>query len=209
MSSGRTFGLIPAAGHSTRMGRSKLALPLGNQQVLQRVIAMLRQAGIEDVLVVVGPAGEELEPLAKSAGAQVLRLPVDTPDMRATIEQGLRWLQEHFQPDKDDNWLLLPADHPTLDADVVRTLLQARIVSPAATIFVPTFAGRRGHPALIAWSHVPGIHALPSGLGLNQYLREQTLQTQEVPVGSSDILCDLDTPEDYQRLLRTWEGKKH
>ena len=38
------FALIPAAGKSTRMGRPKLALPLGEKTVLEHVIAALRQA---------------------------------------------------------------------------------------------------------------------------------------------------------------------
>jgi CTP:molybdopterin cytidylyltransferase MocA len=54
---------------------------------------------------------------------------------------------------------------------------------------------------------VPALRQLPPGLGLNHYLREQTDETCLVPVTSADVLCDLDTPEDYARLLaREWRG---
>jgi molybdenum cofactor cytidylyltransferase len=201
----RTFALIPAAGLSRRMGCSKLSLLLGKKRVLERVIDAVRQATVHDVLVVLAPEGEELEALACSAGAHVLRLQEPTPDMRATVAHGLHWLEERFHPDDEDGWLLLPADHPTLQSEVIQTLLRARDDFPEKSIFIPTFQGRRGHPALIGWRHVPAILGMPAGWGLNLYVREQTAQVKEVPVELGEVLDDLDTPEDYHRLLRRWE----
>src|SRR5712692_10383123 len=120
-----TFAVIPAAGKSTRMGRPKLALSLGNRTIIEHVITALRRAGIKHILVVVGPHVPELVSLAERAGAHVHVLPHETPDMRATVEAGLRWLEDRFYPGDEDNWLLVPADHPTLDAAVVPQLLQA------------------------------------------------------------------------------------
>jgi molybdenum cofactor cytidylyltransferase len=197
-----TFAVIPAAGKSVRMGRPKLALPLGERTVLERVVAALREAGVEHVLVVVGPHVPQLVSPAERAGAYVLQLARETPDMRATVEAGLRWLEERFRPRPDDGWLLVPADHPTLDPFLVRTLLWERAGAPDKSIVVPTHGGRRGHPTLIDWKHVAGMRALPAGQGFNVYLRQCAAETLEVPVDSADVLCDLDTPEDYERLWR-------
>jgi molybdenum cofactor cytidylyltransferase len=194
------FALIPAAGKSERMGRPKLSLPFGDSTVLQTVVETVRRAGIEHALVVVGPHVPELVPLAQAAGAHVSLLEQPTPDMRATIESGLRWLEEHLHPQLDDAWLLVPADHPTLDGIVVQLLAKARQDHSGCSIFVPTFQGKRGHPALIGWTHTPGIRALPARKGLNHYLRQIESETLELPVHSAKVLCDLDTPEDYARL---------
>jgi molybdenum cofactor cytidylyltransferase len=188
------------------MGRSKLALPLGERSVLEWVVGALRQAGIEHVLVVVGPHVPELGPLAQAAGAESLMLVEATADMRATVKAGLRWLEDRFHPEPDDKWLLTPADHPALDAAVVRQLLEAGAANPDASIVIPTCQGRRGHPTLIAWRHVAGVRSLPAGEGLNAYLRQHMAETLELPVVSAGIFCDLDTPEDYQRLRGTWRG---
>jgi molybdenum cofactor cytidylyltransferase len=203
MSAERTFAVIPAAGKSTRMGKPKLALPLGGRSVLERVVEAVRGGGVEETVVVLGPHVRELAPLAEAAGAHTLLLSEETPDMRTTVEHGLRWLEQRFQPTSEDRWLLLPADHPTLDADLVRLLLAA----PAAgrSLVIPTFAGRRGHPAVIGWGHVAGIRALQPGEGLNRYFRQHEADTLEMPVSAADVLCDLDTPEDYERLRRRWE----
>ena len=198
------FALIPAGGQSQRMGRPKLALPLGDRTVLEHVVAALREAAIDHILVVVGPHVPELRPLAERAGAEVLLLTETTADMRATVEQGLHWLENHWRPQERDGWLLGPADHPTLRADVVRQLLRALEANPDATIVIPTFQGRRGHPVLFTWSQVAAIRSLPQGQGLNAHVRQQAAAILEVAVDSADILWDLDTPADYERLRSSW-----
>ncbi len=194
------YAVIPAAGKSTRMGGPKLALPIGDCTVLEHVIATLRQAGVEHILVVVAPHASDLVPRAEAAGAQVLLLAEATPDMRATVEKGLCWLEERFHPHSDDSWLLVPADHPALSGIIVKQLIAARAASPHHSIVIPTFEGKRGHPALIDWKHYSAIKRHPPRLGLNGYLREQEDEAQLLPVESEGVLWDLDTPEDYARL---------
>ena len=46
----------------------------------------------------------------------------------------------------------------------------------------------------------------PRGEGINTYLRGQRAATLELPVTSAHVLQDLDTPEDYRRLLAEWEA---
>jgi molybdenum cofactor cytidylyltransferase len=200
------FAVVPAAGKSVRMGRPKLALPLGDRTVLECVVSALRQAGVDHVLVVVGPHVPQLAPLAESAGAHVLQLTEETPEMRATVEEGLRWLEERFRPRPDDGWLLVPADHPTVDPSFVQLLVAERAAHPGKSIVVPTHGGRRGHPTLIDWKHVAAIRAQARGAGLNVYFRQQSAETLEVPAASPDVLFDLDTPEDYERLRRAREA---
>ncbi len=196
----RVFALIPAAGQSRRMGRPKLALPLGDRTVLERVVSAVRAGGVNDVLVVVGPATAFLRSLAEQAGASVHVLPAETPDMRATVEAGLTWLEEHHHPQPDDAWLLLPADHPTLQHDVVLALATAAAANPAKSIFLPIHAGKRGHPALLRWRHAAALRSLPQGQGLNAHIRAHASETLVVPWPSAEVLCDLDTPEDYERV---------
>jgi molybdenum cofactor cytidylyltransferase len=197
-----TMALIPAAGKSTRMGRPKLSLPLGNKTVLEIVINAFQQAGVERILVVVGPDDGELTRLATVAGAHVYSLDHETPDMRATVAEGLRWLEERYHPVESETWFLSPADHPTLDAETIRQVMRTGQENPDSSIIIPTWQGKRGHPALISWRNVAAIRAIPAGLGLNTYFREHTAESVEAPVGNEEILRDLDTPADYQRLVR-------
>ncbi len=210
--------LLPAGGQSRRMGRPKLLLPLpspqpsplggegrvrgGSETVLERVIRTIRQAGIERILVVANGQVPELANVVRSAGAAVHMLSDETADMRATVEIGVIWIEQTWSPAPKDSWLLVPADHAALDPAVIQQLLLAEKKHPEKSVFVPANQDRRGHPTLIRWSEVPAIRSLPDGVGLNQYFRMVAEKVCEVPVSSSGILRDLDTPEDYAQLLR-------
>ena len=198
------YALLPAAGKSVRMGQPKLGLRLGDRTVLETVVASLRAADTGPILVVLGPHLAELASLAGRAGAEVLLLPAQTPDMRATVEQGLRWLEERFHPRPGDHWLLVPADHPTLDPQVIGQLSAALTEQPGHSIAIPSHAGKRGHPALIGWNHVAGLRNRPAEQGIDAYLRTHRVETVEVPMASRSVLLDLDTPEDYDGLLARW-----
>lgn len=198
------LALIPAAGNSTRMGRPKLALPLGDRTVLEHVVSALRRAGVDSVVVVVGPHVPELGSLAEGAGAAVCPLDRATPDMRATVEEGLSWVEERFHPAPGDGWLLVPADHPALEPAAVRAMIAAWEDRQGCSVIIPTYEGKRGHPALIDWKHVAALRGLPAGQGINTYLRHCAAETLELPVASAAVLCDLDVPADYERLSREW-----
>lgn len=196
-----TVALVPAAGLSMRMGQQKLTLPIFGRPLLDWVLGALRAGGIDTVLVVTGPHGLDVAALAHRGGADALVLPESTSGMRETVERGLDWLEERFRPSSEDRWLLVPGDLPLMRGAVVRQVVEVAETDCAASIFIPTFHGRRGHPALFRWQHVAGIRAFQGGLGLNAYLREHLAATREVPVTTAEILFDVDTPEDYQRAL--------
>src|SRR5947209_6358138 len=194
------FAVIPAAGRSRRMGRCKLALPLAGSTVLERVIGALRDGGVDKLVVVVGPRSAKLAQIAGRSGATALTLEQETPGMRETVGQGLDWMEKHWQPAPGDHWFLVPGDVPAFNAGAIRRLVQACSSSPAYSIFTPTFAGRRGHPALLRWSNVEAIRKLPAGLGLDVFMRERLPQSMSVPVDDEGILHDIDTPDDYAAM---------
>jgi molybdenum cofactor cytidylyltransferase len=195
-----TFAVIPACGHSLRMGRPKLSLPLGARTVIERVVQALQAGGIDPMVVVVGPHVPELVALAIQAGADVLALPGTTADMRATVAAGLDYLEERYHPTLADWWFLAPADHPVISPILLGELRTAADLQ-THTIIIPTHQGQRGHPTLISWSLAAAVRAIPPGRGINTLLREHLGETLEVEVADPGILANLDTPEDYARLV--------
>lgn len=191
-----TFAIVPAAGHSTRMGCSKLLLPLGDRTLLEHVIATLWSGGVGHVLVVTSSHVPELSERVVAAGAEVVVLTEPTADMRSTVERGLDWLESRFNPSPLNRWLLTPGDHPAIDVTVVQQLLAE---SSKDAIVIPTCAGRRGHPTRFTWSHVAAIRALPRGDGINAFLRDYP-NVVELPVADPGILVDVDTPADYAKV---------
>jgi molybdenum cofactor cytidylyltransferase len=202
------LAVVPAAGKSTRMGRPKLILPFGGKTILGQTLEALRHSVVEHTVVVTGPDSAQLAPIVRAAGAEVLALAAETPDMRATLEKGLEFLQSKYRPAAHDWLVVTPADHPLIGSDTVSHLVVAISRSSNRTIAVPTFRGKRGHPLLLVWRHVEEIRGLPEGVGLDAYLRQHDESVLEVPVASAGIGCDVDTPEEYAAILRASEASQ-
>lgn len=205
--SGRLFAVIPAAGHSRRMGRPKLLLPLGGQTVLQRLLAVLVHSAIVERFVVVRPNDHPLIEAVHAAGATTVVPATEPPEMRVSIEHALRAIEERHHPDADDGWILIPADHPTLDAVITHQLI-TRWQRDRPAIFIPTHAGRRGHPTFFRWDLVDKVFELPSDAGLNRLVKERARDVVEVEVDDASILIDLDTPVDYAALCQRFESTR-
>jgi molybdenum cofactor cytidylyltransferase len=198
------FAVLPAGGKSSRMGRPKLALPLGEQTVLEHVLAALRQAEVEHILVVIAPHVAELASLAESAGVSVCSLASPSSGMRGAVEYGLRWLEERFQPRPEEPWLLVPGDYPALDASVVLQLESAYAAQPQFSIVLPTYKGHRGQPTLFAWKQIAALRAHPAELRLNTFVRQLASETLEVPVDCASVLWEMDAPEAHEWLRQNW-----
>jgi molybdenum cofactor cytidylyltransferase len=195
----RLFAVIPAAGHSRRMGQPKLLLPLGGQTVIARLLAALAHSEIVAIAVVVRRDDVTLADEVARHGGWVVTPDVDPPDMRASVECGLRAIGDRFRPTAEDGWLMLPADHPVLDRDVLSALI-GRWRTERPRFLRPLHDGRRGHPLIARWDTVPLIAALPSDQGLNRLLRDHAAEVVAMPVDSPGVLTDLDSPADYERL---------
>lgn len=205
MSAGLLHAIIPAAGESRRMGRPKLLLPLAGRTVLGRLLDALPPSIVSTRVVVVRPGDEPLTREAEACGAVVVRPPEPPPDMRCSVEWGLRYLRDRFHPTADDAWLLIPADHPLLEASVVEAVAE-RWRNGGGSIIIPTHHGRRGHPTLFSWPMAEEVFALPPDAGLNQLVRSHAGSVIEQPVDTSTLVTDLDTPEDYAAAIRKLAG---
>ncbi len=181
------------------MGRHKLLLPLQGRTIIDRLLSTLVSTEITDRVIVVRGDDEPLRDAAQSAGATVVQPTIDPPDMRDSVEFGLRRIEERYAPGPRDGWILLPADHPMLDPSVLRALI-AEWRRRDCEILVPTYRGKRGHPTFFRWALVPAVRALPADAGLNRLLRERAVD--EVEIDNRAIITDLDTREDYEALLK-------
>jgi molybdenum cofactor cytidylyltransferase len=187
------------------MGQPKLTMTLAGRPVIEHLLAALDQRGIDAIVVVFRKSDDALSvaiencPKPQHAELIAIQPEADPPDMRTSVEIGLAAIDERFSPGDDSAWLLIPADHPVLDGDVVRDLLRARS-QVDGDVLVPTHAGERGHPTVFRWPLAERVSQIPADCGLNWLVRHESVSVDEVEVATDSVLLDLDTPEDFQKL---------
>jgi len=193
------FAVIPAAGLSRRMGRPKLTLPIAGRSVISRLLEVLDQPAVTDCVVVMRKDDDALFEEVRRSSATIIRPDVDPPDMRASVEHALNHIRSCHAPAEDDGWMLIPADHPVLNRELLGRLI-VRWDETAAGIVVPVYEQRRGHPTFFRWRFADAATGIPRDRGLNVLLAQFADDVVEVPVDNSAVLTDLDTPADLQRL---------
>lgn len=198
-------GIVLCGGRSSRMGRPKAWLPVGNELMLQRVVRVVCEA-VGPVVVVAAP-GQDVPPLP--AGVRVVRDDVEGRGPLGGLAAGLAALAGECE------WAYLSAcDVPLLRAGFVMKVLVSR---EAASACVPLIAGRL-HPLAAAY-HRDVLPVVLAQIAANDL--RMTRLTELVPTrllteaDFADVdpklesLWNVNTPEEYEELSRTMKAKTH
>ncbi len=189
------LAIIPAAGRSSRLGRSKALVSFRGSVVLEVIAGLLRRGGAER-LVAVAAAGDET--LVDRCGKWGLDVAVNhhpQTGMLGSIQIGIR----HATPRDSDLVIICPVDFPAVHSATIRALYAAVDERAAPTTAVPVCDERRGHPLALSGALVPEIQTLDPKVGLRELLDRHP--PIEVPVDDRGIHSDLDDWTDYARLL--------
>lgn len=187
------YAIVPAAGRSRRMGTQKLLLPFAGSTVIGHVVNTLLSSPVRGVVVVTSPDGEAVAVAAKNAGAIVVVNDDPAAEMLTSVRCGIRAL-----PGDCTAALVALGDQPT-----VRPQLIADMIAAGASIVVPTFGGRRGHPLLIGSRWFDDVLTRYDGVGLRGLLADHAHQVLELPVADERVLQDMDDPAAYRRAVES------
>ncbi len=195
--------IVLAAGQSRRMGQPKMILPWGETTVIGQVVITLHEAGLAPILAVTGGARQQVESALHTLPAK----PVFNPDyeqdhMAASLKIGLKNL-----PRETEAVMVALGDQPQIERRVVDALLSA-YRKQHASLVVPSYRMRRGHPWIIAHSLWRQVLDLTAGQTLRDFMNACTSQIHYVRTNTDSILRDLDTPEQYlHEQSRIEEGR--
>src|SRR5262245_20217078 len=142
--------IVLAAGESSRFGQPKQLLLLG------RVLANVRAAGLDDVIVVLGAHAEEVRRQVRFEDERIVVNPDFAAGMSTSIQAGLRALREGTEA-----VMIVLGDQPYVAPATMR-LLRDRFRPPT---LVPTCNGRRGYPVVIGAALFPELMALRGDTG--------------------------------------------
>ena len=181
-------------------GRPKALLPTGHgdETFLDRIVAALREGGVDDVVVVAGYHQEAIGRAADLMAAPVRVLHNPAPD-RGQLSTLLVALNAIDQPGVQAMLVTL-VDLPLVSSATVQAVLEG-YRRTGAPIVRPTHDGRHGHPVLFDRSLFDELRCADPKQGAKPVVRAHAAAGLEIEIADEGAFVDVDTPEDYERLF--------
>jgi CTP:molybdopterin cytidylyltransferase MocA len=183
--------IILSGGKSERMGSPKALLEYRGQTFLARILAAIATAGIDCRIVVAGHHHAQI--VQTFPDVSVVFNPEYERGMSTSVQAGVRALPRHL-----DGAAIFLVDHPLIDAATIDALANRLL---PGHIIAPVHEGRRGHPVVFAADLFGEILDLAPDQGLNTVVRRKRDRVVEVFVENAGILRDIDTPEQFSKLI--------
>ncbi|MFR9776309.1 NTP transferase domain-containing protein [Micromonospora sp. MS34] len=186
-----TAGLVLAAGAGRRYGMPKALVRRSGQLLVERSVAVLRQARCSPIVVVLGAAAGEIRARADLDGVIAVDNSLWETGMGSSLRAGLAALAD---TDATATVVLL-VDMPGVTAAAVR-----RVAADAgrANLVVAGYGQKRaGHPVLLGRDHWAGVGLLAVGdVGARAYLQANRAAVRVVPCADVADDRDLDVVPD-------------
>jgi molybdenum cofactor cytidylyltransferase len=187
--------IILAAGESRRMGRQKLLLPYGGTTVIEHIVGQVVESDAAQTIVVTGHDARAVE-------AAMLGKPVTCVEnldykegMLTSIRAGLK-----AAPPDADGFMVVLGDQPSIGVSLVNQLI-AGFYDVEKGIIVPLYDNDTGHPIIISMAYREEVMTKFDDTGLRGLIYGHPEYVHRLPVDMPGVLCDMDTPEDYEREL--------
>lgn len=188
--------IVLAAGLSTRMGEPKALLEWGGEPLLAYQVRQLKEAGVDEVVVVLGHRSDDVHRKVGKLPCRVMFNARYQFGRAGSLRIGAKAVTRDAE-----SIVVTSVDQPR-PAAFIKQLIAAH--TPAAAATRPTFGGKHGHPVIVAGRlRTEMMEASDETEGLAGVLRSHASELVEF---ASDSLCtlDLNTPDDYRAALRTF-----
>ena len=193
--------LVLAAGDSTRMGEPNALLPdPEGRPFVARIVRTFAAAAVSDVIVVTGALHDKIVAAVAVDHPPVLPRFVHNPDpSRGQLSSLWAGLDAADRPGVEAVLMTL-VDVPMVSASTVTAVVDAwrRTHAP---IVRPAIGDRHGHPVLFDRTVFDELRRAPLDEGAKIVVHRHAQRLVNVEVSDAGCLVDVDTREDYARLL--------
>ena len=197
-----TIAIILAAGESTRMGSPKALLhdPDGRPFVA-RLVRAFAGAGITDIVVITGSHHDAVVTAVVADNPPAHPAFVRNPNpSRGQLSSLWVGLDAAARPEVE-SILVMPVDMPMVRASTIECVLEAW-QNTGAPVVRPVVGPRHGHPVLFDRSVFDELRRSPLDQGAKAVVHAHAARVVNVSVADEGCLVDLDTPADYDALMR-------
>jgi molybdenum cofactor cytidylyltransferase len=193
-----TAGIILAAGMSTRFGRLKQLLRIGDSFILSMVMDAALRSDLDKVVLVLGHRADEIMAaiIDRPADPRLTMVinPLFREGMSTSLKRGLMEIKGEFP-----SIMVLMGDQPLLNHEVINQMLEAFRGSDK-DICVPVFGGKRGLPVCLAGRFYNDIMKVTGDMGARDIIRRNPSDVLEKEISDPASLMDVDEEPDMERI---------
>ena len=189
----RVAGVILAAGGSSRLGRPKQLLDWHGVPFVRQVARTALEAGLSPVVVVTGADADQVAAPLQDLPVSVVNNPDWAAGQGSSVATGVRAL-----PPETGAAIFLLVDQPQVQPELINSLVAIHRRTLAAVV-APQADGQRANPVLFDRVTFDDLLALKGDVGGRSIFSRY--QVEWLPWHDSRLLLDVDTLEDYRRLL--------
>lgn len=193
----RVDAIILASGLSRRMGCNKLLLPLGNSTVLGQFLSRFPYALFQKVVFVYGD--QQVAAIARQYPVVLCNNSNPELGKSHSIHLGLSASKA------DDGMMFVVADQPLLTSATIRKLIEMFRDEKAKKIVVPKVGDKPANPVIFPATCRSEFAELRGDSGGRQLIVRQPDRVCHVPFASEEEFYDVDTPENYQKVVAKWQ----
>jgi len=196
MTGGKTGIIILAAGSSSRLGQPKQLLSYQHKSLLDNTIEEAKKATDGLVLVILGGNRVQIEENIDHSGIRIVGNPDWEEGISSSIRLGLAIAGE--ENEDLDRVILTVCDQPFITAEIFRGLI-SKEASSGKGIVASSYGGTLGTPVLFDKRYFSELSLLKGTEGAKKVITKFKDIVAAVAFEKGEI--DIDTPEDYNRLL--------
>jgi len=178
------------------MGRAKALLPIGDDTFLTRIVRTFLDAGVDDVVIVVGHDADVIVRHFSASGLPA-RFVVNPEYDRGQLSSLLAGLMVIDRPGVVAALVTL-VDVPLVASATVRAVID-RYRQSRAPVVRPTSGTRHGHPLLLDRSIFAELRAADPDTGAKPIVRAHASPAGDLSIADEGAFTDIDTADDYTR----------
>ncbi|AGB41025.1 putative MobA-like protein [Halobacteroides halobius DSM 5150] len=189
--------IVLAAGMSTRLDKdkSKQLLSLGKKTIIETVINKLLASEVEEIIVVVGYQAGMIRSLIQSKEVKICYNKDYKLGQSTSLKKGLLSIASNCKA-----ILCVLADQPLVRKETINQLITEFKVE-GELIVAPEYKEHRGNPVLFSADLKSEMLKISGDRGARDLIDKYRKQSKLIKVDDQGVIFDVDTKEDYLRLL--------
>lgn len=195
-------GLILGAGASQRLGQPKQLLPFGGTTLLGWVVSQAeRAAGLDELVVVLGRAADEIRERVDFGAAKVVENPVFGEGCASSYRAGIAALNP-----QSEAIMIILGDQPGIQPEVFDRVAE-EWRQGEGQIALCSYRGRKGHPMIFARPLFDQLIGLHGDKAAWKVVDANPDLVQEIEF-DLPLPKDINTWDDFERLEASGESAR-